>query len=311
MKRVLATVLASCYVLSAQFAYAGISIPNLVFPETWVDDYLCFIKSTPAVSPSDSTSVSALAQSSLVAGLAYFPKPIALYLAKKAGYKASFIDVTLLPGRPVIGTQALWLERDGAHTLVIRGTNFSEGPTDLITDAIILQVPTRGGGKAHAGFVAAAETLWPFIKKKLDNGSSVHFVGHSLGAGIVTLLAQRAVSEGIAVQGVTLLGSPRVGDEAFTEIFSKSMAGIPLSRVLFRNDGMARFPVKNYKHVEGFVYVDAQSIQFDASLEHTLPQTPGDIPRGAHPINDHMPYSYSEALYRQMLQKPQVCVKNI
>lgn len=306
MKKLLNFLIAGLSVFSVQNAFA-ISIPNLVFPETWIDDYLCYIKQTPEVSQTETTSVDALARDSVLAGLSYFPKPIAIHLAKKFGYKASFIDIKLPPGRPVIGTQALWLEKDGAHTLVIRGTNLSEGATDLITDALILQLPTRGGGKAHAGFVVAAETLWPFIKRKFDQSTSVRFVGHSLGAGVVTLLARRAANEGLPLQGVTLFGSPRVGDEDFTNQFSLAMQSIPMSRVTFRNDGMTRFPVKGYKHVGGFVYLDSATIQFDETFEATLPQTPGQLPKGSHPINDHMPYSYSEALYRLMLGKTKVC----
>ena len=76
----------------------------------------------------------------------------------------------------------------------------------------------RTHGSVHEGFRDALERVWtPLVEKltPLAASRTVWFSGHSLGAALATLAADRFP----ATAGVCTLGSPRVGDRAFAAAF--------------------------------------------------------------------------------------------
>src|SRR6185436_15370710 len=88
---------------------------------------------------------------------------------------------------------------------------------DSLDDAGIVLVHGTHG-LVHAGFRNALERVWtPLVEKltPLAGSRSVWFSGHSLGAALATLAADRFP----ATAGVCTLGSPRVGDRAFAAAF--------------------------------------------------------------------------------------------
>jgi len=101
------------------------------------------------------------------------------------------------------------------------------------------------GGRVHSGFKAALDDVWdemmPEIQNLRNRGIKIWVTGHSLGAALATLAADRMQP----VQGLYTFGSPRVGDLEFQERFQ-----LKAFRVLNGNDIVATVPPKNpYRHV--------------------------------------------------------------
>ena len=106
------------------------------------------------------------------------------------------------------------------HDFVIvafRGTEPDEWQ-DMLTDAKIKLVPWRTG-KVHRGFKEAIDEIWPRLEAELNAlspGRTVWFCGHSLGAALATLAADRYPQ----TRGVCTFGCPRVGDQTFAAAFN-------------------------------------------------------------------------------------------
>jgi len=75
------------------------------------------------------------------------------------------------------------------------------------------------GGRVQRGFRDALEVAWadlfPYMNNLADQSCKIGLAGHSLGAALVTLAADRFQD----VQGLYTFGSPRVGDRQFQENF--------------------------------------------------------------------------------------------
>jgi hypothetical protein len=107
---------------------------------------------------------------------------------------------------------------DKTHVIVaIRGTRPEmAGKPDLLTDAYGTLTGFGGLGAVHAGFKKTYESILPSLEKDrklIASADVVHFVGHSLGGAVATLLAAGYAGSTKAVKLYTF-GSPRVG--AFT-----------------------------------------------------------------------------------------------
>ena len=101
------------------------------------------------------------------------------------------------------------------------------------------------GGRVHSGFKAALDDVWeemlPEIKILKAQGIKIWVTGHSLGAALATLAADRLQY----VQGLYTFGSPRVGDQEF-----QSRVQLKAFRVVNGSDIFTRMPAKNpYHHV--------------------------------------------------------------
>lgn len=111
---------------------------------------------------------------------------------------------------PDTGASQAFVARRGDDVVVaFRGTE-SDDPTDLGSDADLVLVPLKGGGRVHKGFADALKPIWGAIAKAVPGGTRVLLTGHSLGAALATLAALR-------LPGAQLFtfGSPCVGDAAF------------------------------------------------------------------------------------------------
>ena len=132
---------------------------------------------------------------------------------------------------------------------------------DLLTDAKARLVPFgAGAGKVHDGFLAAYNSVEARLKGALaglDTGLPVWFTGHSLGAAIATLAAARADR----IQGLYTYGSPRVGDVAFAQAFSRKFAGMGGERhfrFVHDNDVVTVVPPNGlYRHVGSLKHIDS------------------------------------------------------
>lgn len=142
------------------------------------------------------------------------------------------------------GSMAAYVAASDAVTVVgLRGTDFNE-LRDILTDLRIKPVPC-GAGRAHAGFVGAAEALTPGLQAALPD-RPVWLVGHSLGGALAQALAATWMHP---VDAVVAFGSPRVGDAAFGQGLA-DLLGDLLLRVTHDRDPVLDFPPRalGYRH---------------------------------------------------------------
>jgi len=130
--------------------------------------------------------------------------------------------------------------------------DFANVVADVRTDAMLLLVDSGQGGRVHAGFKEALDQIWPKLAPELIKlaaaGKTLWFTGHSLGAALATLAADRFGN----VAGLYTFGSPRVGDESFRNDF-----WVPTYRFLHNNDVVGRVPLPPlYVHVGELKFID-------------------------------------------------------
>jgi triacylglycerol lipase len=133
---------------------------------------------------------------------------------------------------------------------------------DLWTDAQARLVSFgAGAGKVHGGFLAgynAVEARLRGALAGLDPRLPVWFTGHSLGAALATVAAARAER----LQGLYTYGSPRVGDVAFAQSFSRKfadMGGDRHFRFVHDNDVVTVVPPNGlYRHVGSLKHIDSR-----------------------------------------------------
>jgi len=133
--------------------------------------------------------------------------------------------------------QCLMLDGPEAIILAFRGTRI-EGFVDPITRFRFVNTNLQDmlanfnflphdlgeGRKVHRGFNQALDLVYPKVKKIVDQikqqspSKAIWCTGHSLGAALATLAADR-LSAKYRVQGLYTFGSPRVGNTEFCKTF--------------------------------------------------------------------------------------------
>ncbi len=109
------------------------------------------------------------------------------------------------------------------------------------------------GGRVHGGFEKALDEVWGRLKSHLDGNRPVWFTGHSLGAALATLAADRCGGD---VREVYAFGSPRVGDRGFGDVLRADV-----HRFVNNDDLVCRVPPPPlYRHVGGLNYIDDEGI---------------------------------------------------
>jgi len=153
----------------------------------------------------------------------------------------------------------------------IPGEIWRQVVTDLWMDGKFRLVVSGQGGSVHEGFKMALDEVWEPLKEYLTTlkeetpTRTFWFTGHSLGAALATLAADRFGD----VQGLYTFGSPLVGDEGFARDFQVSAY-----RFVNNNDAVARVPPwgpnalnlmkwGRYEHVGLLKYIDEAGILFD------------------------------------------------
>jgi len=130
---------------------------------------------------------------------------------------------------------------------------------DWMADLNFLPEKWGHGGKVHRGFKEALQEVWPeledYISNLQKNGRRIWITGHSLGAALATLAADRYGN----IQGVYTYGSPRVGDKGFLEDFH-----VNAYRFVNNSDIAAKVPPAGvYCHVGELKYIDAEGLIHD------------------------------------------------
>ena len=188
---------------------------------------------------------------------------------------------------------------------------------DFMTDIDIRLSDWIRGGKVHTGFMTALDSIWddmqPEIKRLQDQGVLIWVTGHSLGAALATLAADRLQN----VQGLYTFGSPRVGDQEFQKRF-----GLKAFRVVNGKDIVADVPPKGlYRHVGKHIFIDqkggirarhrATEESDDASClaDSNASGNAGEVGKSDSAlyipgsIRDHVPVLYSIYLWNELVER--------
>jgi hypothetical protein len=231
--------------------------------------------------------------------LTYWDEQDAAAIFSRAGLQSRFLNV---------GSTDCYVAWSSAFVIVaFRGTEPDDWE-DVLTDAQIALVPWRVG-KVHQGFRDALDRIWPRLEAELDalaGGRTVWFCGHSLGAALATLAADRYAR----TRGVCTFGCPRVGDPAFASAF-KAKLGRLSRRYVNGHDIVTHVPLPPlYRHVDlrRFISTKGSVSETPPSVLHFFEALFGrpsqmsdmivDLDRGARKsapmfVLDHMPKAYA------------------
>jgi len=186
---------------------------------------------------------------------------------------------------------------------------------DLKTNIDIRLSDWAEGERVHSGFKAALEDVWTVLQPEIENlhrqGLTIWLTGHSLGAALATLAADRLPD----VQGLYTFGSPRVGDKGFQSHFR-----VKAYRLVNGKDIVPTVPGEGpFRHVGELIPIDVEDGQNDGLGHGKMPGDagcPGDtqapagtgegvridsgllIPRA---FRDHNPVLYSVHLWNALV----------
>lgn len=141
--------------------------------------------------------------------------------------------------------------------VAFRGTETNQ-PRDWARDAAFAPLPGEPGGRVHSGFRDALNEIWAAIEDELDvNGRPLILTGHSLGAGLATLAAARALDIGHEIAAVYLYGSPRPGLADFRAAFDQRLQAVTFN-VIDHIDLVTRVPflLQGFRHIGRRMYFD-------------------------------------------------------
>ncbi len=146
--------------------------------------------------------------------------------------------------------------------------------SDMHADAKFQLVRWTGQGHVHKGFKDGLDEVWtnklkPYLMRlRNENPQRVFwFTGHSLGAALATLAADRFGN----AAGLYTFGSPRVGDRVFADKFRLQAKTY---RIVNNNDIVARLPLVGpyerlaqglgiYEHVGRLKYITSEEKMVD------------------------------------------------
>ena len=141
---------------------------------------------------------------------------IAYYNVKEATSQAKRLGFTTTEFYQKDGAQAYRFMNKHDLVIACRGTQPSEF-NDIKADLKAVPVIAETVSRVHRGFKAEVDELWPMImediNRKANLGKTLWFCGHSLGAGMATIMASRCKYNEELNDPVELFtyGSPRVG----------------------------------------------------------------------------------------------------
>jgi predicted lipase len=138
-------------------------------------------------------------------------------------------------------------------------TDFRDIFADLRVDSDLRLVESGQRSRVHQGFKRALDEVWEelfrYIKSIHQSNRKLWITGHSLGAALAVLAADRYGD----VQGLYTFGSPGIGDAGFRNDFRVSAY-----RIVNGNDIVTRIlPSGLYYHVGKLEYIDSNGILHD------------------------------------------------
>lgn len=234
--------------------------------------------------------------------LAYWPPEQASVIFRDGGgLECEFIEER--------GTECYVAWNASAAIVTFRGTQ-PDQLIDVWTDIDAALVPWRDETEhVHEGFrLALTDRVVERIGARLAAlpGRSIWLTGHSLGAALATLLADRVA----AFAGLYTFGSPRVGDASFARGFSARHAGRSFRYVNYR-DVVTAVPALDlagghYVHVARELRIGADGRITEAPPE-ALPSVDED-PEALEPtvtlvgpVIDHTPRRYAVQVWNAVV----------
>lgn len=173
----------------------------------------------------------------------------------------------------------VWRRRSGFDARAITA--------DFMTNADFRLADWANGAKVHRGFKKALDEIWrdlfPHLTALQHRGCKIWMTGHSLGAALATLAADRFGE----VQSVYTFGSPRVGNRRFMENYS-----IPSYRFINGDDIVTRVPPSGlYAHVGEPKFIDHEGVIRNRPAATTMSLSPfvGEFGENMAPGNSHPP----------------------
>jgi triacylglycerol lipase len=181
-----------------------------------------------------------------------------------AGFTFKFFDR--------LTTQCFVSHNDEFAVLSFRGTeidNFMGAFADWARNLDFKPVADSSGGRVHRGFAQNIAAVWDdtgeaslrnYLQQILEAGKRTLWItGHSLGAALAVLAAERAVREAdFVVNGVYTFGSPCIGDGAFREHYTAQGLHERTYRFVNDLDVVRRLPPgSEYQHVGQLKFFDA------------------------------------------------------
>jgi len=221
-------------------------------------------------------------------------------------------------------TQCFVASNDKYALAVFRGSeiwkkkekfDFGKVIADLMTDVDIRLVKWEQGGKVHRGFKNSLDEVWDdliiLIEKLRRKGLKIWFGGHSLGAALATLAADRYSN----TAGVYTIGSPRVGDSDFRDRYH-----VQAYRIVNNSDIVTKVPPAGfYRHVGEIRFIDghgsvhdripeAERENLEVKHEPRDNYVPDDQFRGGlqgfvpDAFRDHVPLIYTVHLWNNLIE---------
>jgi triacylglycerol lipase len=180
---------------------------------------------------------------------------------RRWGFDAQYVQLftTHDPRKVLTDTQCFAAWNDDVVLVSFRGTR-PDDPLDWATDLRVMCDTGKSwdGTRVHEGFSAALDSIWStgttrgseglydVVRSRLmeDGHLSRHLwlTGHSLGGALALLASWRFASKGLPVSGVSVYGSPRVGDEAFAARYDQLLGKERCQRFIYNRDLVPRLP---------------------------------------------------------------------
>ena len=193
--------------------------------------------------------------------------------SKRDTFSNIFKDIREIPefySDSKTGAQAFSIVREGALVFVFRGTSEAQ---DIIINLNVKRVPYLNKPMlVHAGFLEQFESLKLALVKTVEKYSGkvekILCVGHSLGGALATLASGHFGSLYNGKLPVTChtFGSPRVGNVAYSEWFSRQVA--VHVRITNELDPVSQMPISHrFQHCS-----DAMCIKDDLTVS-SVPDT--------------------------------------
>ncbi len=162
-------------------------------------------------------------------------------------------------------TQGLIAYNDQFAIVAMRGTEPNRGK-DFLTDLNVLHAEAGDGGQVHVGFKSALADVWesmePLLRSLHQEGRTIWFTGHSLGAALAVLAADHFGD----AAGVYTFGSPRVGDARFKVHYRQ-----PTYRIVNNTDLVTELPPPLlYRHVGELKYFASDHRLFEGIEGYAL-----------------------------------------
>lgn len=239
--------------------------------------------------------------------------PEALFFAKVAQQAYSFQnDIRLPDGLEVLrfiaddttNATAFVAANEKNVIISIKGTDSLK---DVVADAQVIKTLHKFGDgksyKCHSGFLQDYLALRDDVRLAAamalasTSGRALWITGHSLGAGIATLLAFDMALSGMRPTVYTF-GSPRVADWAFSKAYKKIVPDT--FRIAHDKDIVVRIPKLFYYHVDRLIHIDDRGIRiskiksFFGFLKGLLKVAASDLDGEA--VTDHFIDNYIKAL---------------